>query len=264
MENTTAKKIKTKKGDVIVINPATTDKNVSEAVLTIAQRRRRALSLKKRQPRLQMQRMLALRRFASELALKRRSRDLARNIMRARLASSKGKSYDKLTPPEKMMVDKLIQGREKTISSIAKRVAQPVRRSEAERVTRVRANLPTKRKKLPIMAQVETPNINSLFEQKLKKQAILYQAGKQDITPGKVTTHKEKLFQAVDETLMNKMFNALNEDTQVKAHLRAATLAQMRGQYKKAAIHRKIASALQRKDLTSARAMMVQLRTVTE
>lgn len=42
MEDTTAKKIKTKKGDIIVLSPVAPDKSVSEAVLTLAQRRKRA------------------------------------------------------------------------------------------------------------------------------------------------------------------------------------------------------------------------------
>lgn len=271
MEKPKIIKIKTKKGDVIEINPEKNSKQVTEAVLTLAQRRKRALALKKRQSRIQLQRQLALKRFASDLSLKRRSRNVAREILRARIAGQKGVSYKKLSPAEKIMVDKMIQGREKTLTTLTKRVSQRVRRSEAERVTRVRANLPIKRQKRSIMAEYEPSQINKLFELKLAKRkntATLYQAGKQDMTPGKISTATEKRYAAVDEgvsfEIYEKLFNFLSEDAQVKAHLRAATLSQMRGQYKRASIHRKIASALTRKDFTTARALMSELRTVNE
>ena len=219
-----------------------------------------------------MQRQLALRKFASELALKRRSRNLARDIMRTRLAGQKGSSYDKLTPSEKIMVDKVIQGREKTITAISKRVSQKVRTKEAQRLTRVRANLPVKReKKKMISAEVERKDINKIFEEvtakRKNKTALIYTAGKADPTPGKITAYKEKHWRSIqseDNCLFDAIFNVLTEDSQVKAHLRAATLSQQRGQYRRASIHRKIASALQRKDLTSARALLNQLRTVND
>ena len=55
------------------VNENTSFKLFAEAVLGYAERRKRAINLKRREPRIQRQRMLALRRFATDVALKRRA-----------------------------------------------------------------------------------------------------------------------------------------------------------------------------------------------
>lgn len=112
-----------------------------EAVLDIAARRKRAQSMRRRSPRLQQQRMLQLKRFASDLKLKRRAQNVARNMVRARAAGLRGKNYKNLSVSDKIAVDRMIQGKEKVIKAVASRIYQRVRKREMERVSRARSNI---------------------------------------------------------------------------------------------------------------------------
>ena len=140
---------------------------LEEAVLTIAQRRKRAVQLRRRQPRIQRQKLLALKRFANETALRRRSMNLARDLARARFAGKRGAGYDKLSPSDKIAVDKQIQGKQRLIKNLAARLYQRVRKREMTRVSRMRAGLGTLRgkSKVGLIASSFEPSFShDLFE----------------------------------------------------------------------------------------------------
>ena len=118
---------------------------LEEAVLDYGMRRKRATNLKKRQPRLKQQKTLALKRFAGELKLKRRAQNVARSIVRRRVAGVRGSNYNKLSTSDKIAIDRMLKGREKQIKALAGRLYQRVRKREAMRVSSVRAGKPVRR-----------------------------------------------------------------------------------------------------------------------
>ena len=264
------------------------EETIFEAVLSIASRRKRSIEFRKRQPRLQRQKILALRRMANDLKLKRRSQEVARNLVRARVAGKRGQNYRKLTVNDKIAIDKMLQGREKLIKAVAKRVYQRVRKREVARVTRVRSGLPAQRNKR-ILSMSYTPGFSfelfesihdkviknktridekeiKLLQSKAEKYNIafekikeVYYEGVKSWNSNTANTPKQSAFNSVNSFLAHL---EVNEDA--AAHLRAATVANSKGQYQKAAIHRKIASALQRGDNTTAKGYTAQLKNVTE
>ena len=269
------------------------EKELNEAVLTLAQRRKRAVLLRRRQPRIQRQKVIALKRFANEVALRRRSMNLARDLARARFAGKRGAGYDKLSPSDKIAVDKQIQGKQRLIKNLAARLYQRVRKREMIRISRVRAGLKPLRgkSKTGLIASSYEPLISTnLFESvfnkaicdsfslDLKQLEVLkekaknfnlslfkildqFNEGKNKWTENNKNTPEQLGFNNVN-SLIAKFRKEIEEDA--ASHLRQATAAQQKGEYVKADLHRKIASALARGDRTTARGYTDQLQNVKE
>jgi len=266
---------------------------LDEAILSIAQRRKRAINLKRREPRIQRQRILALKRFASEKALRRRSRNLARELARARFAGKRGAAYKELSPSDKIAVDRQIQAKDRLIKALASRLYQRVRKREMNRISTVRSGLrgspgkqktgmvaagyePSLNKKLfeAIFDKIITDkfNINSLQLQSLSEKAVSaniplftilehYKEGKEGWSELSTNTPDQLGFNKVN-SLVAKFKKEIKEDA--ASHIKQANAAQARGEYAKASVHRKIASALSRGDRTTAKGLMQQLSTVKE
>lgn len=133
-----------------------------EAALDIVQRRKRAMALRRRMPRMQRRRMLLVKRFADQKKLQTRARKVARQLVRSRVAGKRGAEYHKLTPAAKQEVDKKLESKKKLINLVAKRIFAKVRRREAERVQRARGAKPAQKTKLTLSQEYD--NLNSLFE----------------------------------------------------------------------------------------------------
>ena len=118
---------------------------LDEAVLTIAQRRKRAMAFRRAKARIKRGRMIAQRKFAPKEKLEKRARRAAIKLIRRRVAGKKGANYANLSSGEKMAVDRLVAKRQKAVGSIAKRLMPKVRKAERERLQAYHASQsPTK------------------------------------------------------------------------------------------------------------------------
>ena len=118
---------------------------LDESVLSIAQRRKRAMAFRRARSRIKRGRMIAQRKFAPKEKLEKRSRRAAIKLIRRRVAGKKGANYANLSPGEKMSVDRLVQRRQGAIKTIAKRLMPKVRSAERERLQAYHASQsPTK------------------------------------------------------------------------------------------------------------------------
>ena len=113
---------------------------LDEAVLSIAQRRKRAMAFRRARARIKRGRMIAKRKFAPKAKLEKRARRAAIKLIRRRVAGKKGLNYANLSPGEKMSVDRLVQRRQGAIKTIAKRLLPKVRTAERERLQRYHAS----------------------------------------------------------------------------------------------------------------------------
>ncbi len=136
----------------------------NEAVLDVATRRKRSVSFKQRHSRLERQKQIALKRFASDLKLRRRARNVARALVRTRVAGKRGANYANLSTNDKIAVDKMIQGKEKLVKSLAGKLYQRIRKREAERVTRVRSGQPAKRQGRILNADFDYSVFSSMYD----------------------------------------------------------------------------------------------------
>ena len=120
--------------------------------LTIAQRRKRGITMRRYRNRMKIAREKAQRKMASPDKLKMRAQRKARGIIRDRLMKSK--KYSEMSPAEKIALDKRMTRISPTaISRIATRQLPIVRKAEMQR-------LADRRK-----AKTEETDLNTLFEQ---------------------------------------------------------------------------------------------------
>jgi hypothetical protein len=108
---------------------------LNEAVLNIAQRRRRGLIMRRFKTKIMAARNRAKRKMASTGALEIRARKAAINSIRKKVAGTKGADYANLSPSEKMMIDKRVAQRHAIIGRIAQKLMPKVRKAERERFT---------------------------------------------------------------------------------------------------------------------------------
>ena len=106
---------------------------LEEAILSIAQRRKRGRTMKRYRAKIARARRRAMRRPATRQKLKTRSRRDAIKVIRKRVAQKQGVNYSSLSPSQKMIVDKKVARKKKHISKIAKRLIPQVRRRDIER-----------------------------------------------------------------------------------------------------------------------------------
>jgi nicotinic acid mononucleotide adenylyltransferase len=107
---------------------------LSEAVLNLAQRRKRGLIMRKYKGKIAAARNRAKRRMASTDKLASRARKAAIRSIRSKVAGSKGADYANLSPSEKMMIDKRVAKRQKAIERIARKLMPSVRKAEIARL----------------------------------------------------------------------------------------------------------------------------------
>ena len=109
-----------------------------EAVLSVADRKKRAMSFKKAKSKIMRGRKIAAKKMASPEKLKLRSRKKAIEVIRKKVAGAKGTDYKNLSPSEKMSIDKKVEKKKGLIAKIAKKQLQGVKKAEKERLAKVR------------------------------------------------------------------------------------------------------------------------------
>lgn len=119
------------------LNKELVEENLSEAApLSIQQRRKRALVMRRYKSKIKAAKERAKRKMAPKEKLLKRSRKMALSFMRNRL--SRNKSYAEMTPAEKVALDtRLNKIPKKIIDRIAKRLLPKVRQAEKERLSNV-------------------------------------------------------------------------------------------------------------------------------
>lgn len=125
--------------------------DLDEAVLSIAQRRKRAMTMRKYKSKIAAARKRMAKRLATKEKLKARAEKAARNVLRKKFAGEKGANYAELSPSEKILVDKRIEGKKGAIRAIAKRLMPKVIQADREKlktkspIQEATAPTPTKR-----------------------------------------------------------------------------------------------------------------------
>jgi hypothetical protein len=137
--------------DKIVISPPQVDKpsvqteeTLIERVVSIMQRRKRALQMKRSKPRIVRARNIKKTRLATQDQLMRRAMRMAKTMLRKRAAGARGANYSKLSPAQKMNIDRQVEPRAKNIKAIATRLMPRVKAGEMKRLNAVRTHKSTK------------------------------------------------------------------------------------------------------------------------
>jgi len=136
--------------DKIVVNPEEkptkfqTEQTLIERTVNLIQRRKRAMALRRRMPKMKMKRKILRTRLASNEKLKQRAMRMAKQNLRRRIAGARGVKYNSLSAAEKINIDNRLKGREAQIRNMARRMMPTVRKGEQKRLYAVQTGRSTK------------------------------------------------------------------------------------------------------------------------
>lgn len=202
---------------------------VNEAApLTIAQRRKRAISLRIAQPKIQRGRRIAQRKMATRDKLKVRARKKAIEFIKKKVAGKKGGDYKNLSPGEKANIDRQVEKRKGSIGKIAQRLLPKVTKAERERLKSYLAhrNEEMENDVLDIILEnIELVN-EEPSETPKKKFHMLFTKDKKPKTDGRFKIYKKKevseenlldMFEDIQYNVINERFEKLFEQEAVKS-----------------------------------------------
>jgi len=107
--------------------------------LTLAQRMKRKILMKRLAPQIQRKRKIKMRRKAGKEDLKKRARKAAILLLKKKVAGQKGADYKSLSPTEKIGIDKRVQKKLGAVDKLAKRLMPKMIKKETERVKAMRS-----------------------------------------------------------------------------------------------------------------------------
>jgi hypothetical protein len=156
--------------------------DLSEA-LSMQQRLRRAVTMKRNAKKLEAARRIARKRLAKAVQMRRRALKRARAVIRTRIAGQRGTNYNKLTVGDKIAVDRLADKRKKQIIKMANRLAPRVKRDDINRLASIARGKQIRNAPTPLIASYEIDGNKTLTEkaaialkQKAHKAGIEFEA----------------------------------------------------------------------------------------
>lgn len=167
--------------DVVVVKPEDNPKKLQsedhllEKVVSLVQRRKRAISMRRREPKMERRRQILKTRLASKEKLMQRAMRMAKQLLRRKMAGSRGSQYQYLGPTERLNIDKMIEPRAKAIKKIAMRLLPRVQSGERKRLSAVHAGKSTKG------VYNTSTNIVSHYEPNIKSNLIGEKISKEDL-----------------------------------------------------------------------------------
>lgn len=108
-------------------------------VLTLQQRQKRRLMMKKLGPRIARLRKIKLQRMAQKPALLKRARKAAVMLLKKRVAGEQGQNYANLSPSQKIQIDRMVEKKLPMVDRIAKRLLPKIMKKELERIKSLRS-----------------------------------------------------------------------------------------------------------------------------
>jgi len=136
-------------------------------VLTLQQRRKRKLTMRRIKNKIKRGRRIAQRKLATPEKLKTRAQRKAKEQVRKRLAGKRGVNYKSLSMSQRIQIDKQVSKRKNLIQKLAKRLLPQVRKAERERLKKFRQRKASN-EEINLIAQL-SPIIESVERHKLSE-----------------------------------------------------------------------------------------------
>jgi hypothetical protein len=111
---------------------------VNERVMSLLQRRKAGIKMRRLKFRIQRAKKMKKKRMATNDMLVRRARRQARTLIRKRLGGEKGAQYSKLSPSERIQLDKRVAKKLPIINKIAIRLLPKIKSAELKRLSAAR------------------------------------------------------------------------------------------------------------------------------
>jgi nicotinic acid mononucleotide adenylyltransferase len=208
--------------DVVRTNMGITEDLTLQEVLSIQQRMRRKIIMRRLKSKIKIGRFRAQRKLASDDKLKVRSKRKARNILRKRMLGQTGKQYQDLNISSKIAIDRRLEKRKTAISKIAKRLLPKVRVADKERLRSFKKNQTLKNsieqdyEYLELInemfCQIEIENISEAIERNLIKKSEKYGVSLSELKQRYANLKNSHLTTEDDTLTEQSIFNAMNVD----------------------------------------------------
>lgn len=143
---------------------------IFERVVSLQQRRKRAINMKRYASRLARARSLKRYRLAQNPQIQRRSQNIAKSALRARFAGARGASYSTLPTQDKILVDRQIDAKTKLIKKMVQRIKPRVKQADVRRLQAARAHKRYRANVMPRGTIVSSVEYNELFKQMFTEQ----------------------------------------------------------------------------------------------
>jgi nicotinic acid mononucleotide adenylyltransferase len=198
-------------------------------VLSIQQRMRRKLIMRRLKSKIKIGRYRSMRRLATEPKLKTRSKRKARKILRDRMIGKSGKKYADLGVSARIAIDRRLEKRKAAIAKIAKRLMPKVRVADKERLRSFKKNQSLKNsieqdiEYLELINEmfikIEMENISEAVEKNLIKKSQKYGVSLSELkqryaalkTNKNETITEQNIFNALNIDLANEQKNQIEE-----------------------------------------------------
>ena len=135
--------------------------------LTLQQRMKKRLQMRRLAPKIARKRKIALRRKAGRAQLLKRSRKAAIAILKKKFAGQRGADYKKLKPAEKISIDRIVSRKlEKSrglIDRIAKKLLPKVTKRETERFKNLNKKKTNEEKLFELYFKVDVEGLPSVY-----------------------------------------------------------------------------------------------------
>lgn len=124
----------------------------------------RGTVMRRNKSKLKNARAIARKRMGKNKNLRRRALKRARALVRQRVAGERGKDYSKLSPSDKMAIDRMADKRKKQIVRMANRLAPRVKSDDVRRLAAISAGKRVRNSVVPLSTSYEHPASNTLTE----------------------------------------------------------------------------------------------------
>ena len=190
-------------------------------VLTLQQRRKRKLTMRRIKNKIKRGRRIAQRKLATPEKIKTRAQRKAKEEVRKRIAGKRGVNYKSLSMSQRIQIDKMVEKRKNLIQKLAKRLLPKVKKAERERLKKFRQRKSSNEEinlisqLSPIIESVEryklSENIHQNLQKKSKRYGVPLEELKQAYIEYKKTYVNEKeTFQSLNSLLANRR-NSIDE-----------------------------------------------------
>ena len=185
-------------------------------VLTLQQRRKRKLTMRRIKNKIKRGRRIAQRKMAGTEKLQARARRRAKEAVRKRVAGQRGENYKQLSPSQKIQIDKMVEKRKGLIDKLAKRLMPQVRKAERERLKTFRqrkregANESNIIAELsPLIESIERIKLANNIQQNLEKKSQRYGVPIEElkhayVSYSQINETEQKTFQSLNSMLANR------------------------------------------------------------
>jgi len=204
----------------------TEEMNASESlelfeVLSLQQRRKRKLTMRRIKNKIKRGRRISQRKLATPEKIKTRAQRKAKEEVRKRIAGKRGVNYKSLPMSQRIQIDKMVEKRKNLIQKLAKRLLPKVKKAERERLKKFRQRKSSNEEinlisqLSPLIESVERYKLSENIYANLKRKSDKYNVPIEELKQAyiqykKTYVNEKETFQSLNSLLANRR-NSIDE-----------------------------------------------------